>query len=52
MLHAWRLDLRAPGGAEGAPWSAQAAPPADFLAAARALGLGEALADALTLCAP
>ena len=52
MLHAWRLDLRAPGGGEGAPWSVEATPPADFLAAAQALGLADALADALTLYAP
>lgn len=46
MLHAWRLDLRAPGG-EGAAWSVGAPPPADFIAAAEALGLGPAVREAL-----
>lgn len=46
MLHAWRLDLHAPGG-DGAPWSVVAQPPADFIASAEALGLGPALAATL-----
>lgn len=41
MLHAWRLDLRSP--TTGQPWSVTAPPPADFLACANALGLGDAL---------
>lgn len=41
MLHAWRLDLRYPGSEE--PWSVIAPPPADFVAVADALGLGDAL---------
>lgn len=45
MLHAWRLTLRAPG--SGEPWSVIAPPPADFIAAAEALGLGVALREAL-----
>ena len=45
MLHAWRLALRAPG--SGEPWSVVARPPADFIAAAEALGLGAALREAL-----
>jgi 23S rRNA pseudouridine1911/1915/1917 synthase len=45
MLHAWRLDLRYPGGE--ALWSVVAPPPADFVATAEALGLGAALHAAL-----
>ena len=45
MLHAWRLDLRYPGGE--ALWSVVAPPPADFVDAAEALGLGGALRAAL-----
>lgn len=45
MLHAWRLDLTHP--TSGAAWSVTAPPPADFVAVASALGLGEALATAL-----
>lgn len=41
MLHAWRLDLRYPGGE--ARWSVVAPPPADFAATAEALGLSAAL---------
>lgn len=45
MLHAWRLDLRAPGSEE--PWRVIAPPPSDFVAAAEALGLDSALRAAL-----
>jgi hypothetical protein len=45
MLHAWRLDLTHP--ASDAAWSVIAPPPADFVAVAGTLGLGEALAAAL-----
>lgn len=45
MLHAWRLDVRAPG--TGEPLSVCAPPPQDFLDAASALGLGSPLRDAL-----
>lgn len=45
MLHAWRLDVRAPGSEE--LWSVTAPPPADFIATAEALGLGEGLRAAL-----
>lgn len=41
MLHAWRLDLRSPG--RDTPWSVTAPVPDDFLAAADALGLGDAV---------
>lgn len=46
MLHAWRLTLRAPR--SGEPWSVMAPPPADFLATADALGLGDALRATLS----
>ncbi len=45
MLHAWRLDVRYPG--SEAPWRVVAPPPADFVATAEALGLGEGLRAAL-----
>lgn len=48
MLHAWRLDLRAPGSEES--WSVVAPPPADFIATAEALDLGDVLRATLAAC--